>query len=89
MAEKRFRLKKPEKHVCNKCGKVLDEFDEQEHLEIHTILGYGSKYDLEEVHIRLCCDCFDELVDGCKVSPLKGEVPLAGESDLPRGYLLS
>lgn len=58
--------------VCNGCGKPLDEWDMQEDFHIHTTVGYGSEHDMEEVDLRLCCNCFDKLVDSCTVSPVKG-----------------
>jgi hypothetical protein len=64
----------PETKCCNLCGKPLDEWDLQEDFTIHTTVGYGSKYDLSKVHLQLCCDCFDKIVDSCKISPVIGEV---------------
>jgi len=37
-------------------------------------VGYGSKYDLSEVNLQLCCDCFDQLADECEISPVVREV---------------
>ena len=59
--------------VCNCCGKPLDEWDVQEDFHIHTRVGYGSTHDTEEIDLHLCCDCFDKLVDACKVSPVVGD----------------
>lgn len=56
--------------VCNLCGKPLDEWDAQEDFHMHTHVGYGSVHDMEEVDLRLCCDCFDKLVGACTVSPV-------------------
>lgn len=64
----------PETKCCNLCGKPLDEWDLQEDFTIHTTVGYGSKYDLSKVHLQFCCDCFDKIVDSCKISPVIGEV---------------
>lgn len=58
---------------CNICGKDLDLFDMQEDFTIHRRVGYGSKYDLNEIKICFCCGCFDRIVDSCKISPLIGE----------------
>lgn len=58
---------------CNKCGAVLDQWDRQEDYTIHTTCGYGSAHDGDTVELRLCCHCFDELVDQCIVSPVIGE----------------
>lgn len=65
---------------CNICGNPLDEWDLQEDFTIHTVVGYGSKYDLSEVDLRMCCACFDAIVDTCKISPL-----LEGEQDCGYG----
>lgn len=66
-----------ETKYCNFCGKPLDEWDLQEDFSIHTIVGYGSKYDLTEVHLQLCCKCFDKIADECKISPVVREAHLA------------
>jgi hypothetical protein len=55
---------------CSKCGAKFDFWDVQEEYNIHTTCGYGSRYDEDEIFLRLCCKCFDELVDGCKISPV-------------------
>ena len=65
-----LKIKKPTQ--CNICAKELDEFDEQENLIIHTTVGYGSTHDGEEIRLQFCCECFDKIVDECKVSP---EIP--------------
>ena len=59
---------------CSMCGKTLDFLDTQQNLVIHKDMKYGSKYDLHTVHLQLCCECFDNLVDSCKVSPVLGGV---------------
>ena len=56
---------------CNHCGRPLDFWDVQEDLSIHKEkLGYGTKHDGDSVHLQLCCDCFDKLVDECVVNPV-------------------
>lgn len=55
---------------CNKCGKLFDDLDIQEELSLHTTLGYGSKYDGHTIQLDLCCDCLDELIESCKISPI-------------------
>lgn len=57
--------------VCNKCGKKLDLFDRQQRFSIHTKIQYGSVYDGSDVSLNLCCDCFDALINSCKVSPIR------------------
>lgn len=58
---------------CTLCGKAMDEFDENQNLTIHTRLGYGSVHDGDLVHIRLCCDCIDSLIDDCVLDPFEAE----------------
>ena len=54
-------------NVCNLCGKELDFWDVQEDFTLHRHVGYGS----EVIKLRLCCECFDHIVDECKVSPIE------------------
>lgn len=56
---------------CNKCGKQFDEWDTQENFSIHGQVGYGSKYDGDIIELDLCCNCMDELMDSCKISPIQ------------------
>lgn len=55
---------------CNKCGKEMDIWDRQENFYIRGICGYGTKYDGSEIQLNLCCDCMEELIDTCVVSPV-------------------
>ena len=57
--------------ICNHCGKELDFFDLQNDFSIHKRIGYGSVHDGDDVHMRLCSDCFDLLVEECEVSPIE------------------
>lgn len=56
--------------ICNKCGKHFDIWDTQEDFSIYRRLGYGSKHDGDDLELDICCDCMDELIDSCKVSPI-------------------
>ena len=47
------------KVYCNKCGKEMDFWDRQEEISIHT-----------KLELDLCCDCMEELVNSCKISPV-------------------
>ena len=49
--------------VCSMCGKEFDELDLQEDFYFKHYIGYGSKYDLNIFEARLCCDCFDKILD--------------------------
>ena len=57
--------------ICNHCGKELDFFDLQNDFSIHKRIGYGSVHDGDDVHMHLCSECFDKLVEGCEVSPIE------------------
>ena len=57
--------------VCNRCGKKFDIWDTQEDFTIRTQMGYGTKYDGDDLEIHLCCDCMEMLIDGCIISPIK------------------
>ena len=50
------------KTVCNMCGKVFDEWDEEEDFGLHYDVGYGSVFDGEHINCDLCCECFDKLL---------------------------
>ena len=58
------------KVYCNKFGKEMDFWDRQEEFSIHTICGYGTEYDGSTLELDLCCDCMEELVNSCKISPV-------------------
>lgn len=55
---------------CNICGRKMDLWDIQEDNTIHKTAGYGSKYDEEEIELHICCDCMDEIIDQCKITPV-------------------
>lgn len=59
------------KHVCNKCGKELDIWDNQERFYIeNNYLGYGTKYDGDKLRIDFCCKCMEEIIEQCVISPI-------------------
>lgn len=66
---------------CNLCSNPLDEWDLQEDFTIHKFVGYGSRYDLSEVHLQMCCNCFDKIVDSCKINPIIAELELGCPDD--------
>lgn len=74
----------PDQPVCNMCGKPLDELDQQEDFGFDYYIGYGSMHDLEHVHAKFCCNCFDKLLDTlvlhCKINPVVGEYELGGDN---------
>lgn len=57
---------------CNMCGKELDIIDKNADCKFQVHPGFGSKYDLCCVSVRLCCDCFDSFVEKCMIIPVKG-----------------
>ena len=65
-----FSMKHPN-GFCNKCGKILDNVDREASYAINGRIGYGSKYDGEDFELNLCCDCMDNLIDSCLITPLK------------------
>jgi len=50
-------------HRCSMCGETMDEWDAQENRAFRDRIGYGSKYDNDNLDIRWCCNCFDLLID--------------------------
>lgn len=62
------------KTLCNLCGKEFDEIDKCVGFGIHTRVGYGSKFDTDDVDLDLCCECFDKFMDKlileCKINPI-------------------
>ena len=57
--------------TCNRCGKKFDIWDMQENFSINTRLGYGTKYDGDDLELDLCCGCMEKLIDECAISPIK------------------
>lgn len=67
---------------CNGCGRELDFWDVQQNFTIHKRIEYGSIYDESVVDLRLCCDCFDILVQACAISPIQDVAKLSeGDAD--------
>lgn len=62
------------KDCCCMCGKELDDFDKANDFQINHHFGYGSRYDLHQIHARFCNDCCDKLIDSfinkCKINPM-------------------
>lgn len=51
------------KTICNMCGKEFDHWDHYEGFGFDYRVGYGSKYEGEEIVCDLCCSCFDKLLE--------------------------
>ena len=59
-------IKKVEKIICNKCGKVIPVtggIPQEDVLEVEKRWGYHSGKDNQVDGFDLCEDCYDELVD--------------------------
>ena len=52
-----------EKVICTMCGNELDDCDLDSDFNFHRYIGFGSKYDLSIFEARLCCRCFDKILD--------------------------
>lgn len=61
--------------ICSMCSNELDEFDLQENYHFKWWIGYGSKYDLNIFECRLCCHCFDQIID--TIIPMFKNSPLS------------
>ena len=74
------------KRVCNICGKEIKEVEYShknyissfEYAPEHVInyfsisgrMPYGSEFDGNYIDLDICCDCMDEIIKQCKVSPI-------------------
>lgn len=56
---------------CDLCGKVFNNYDEQEGFGLRYEVGYGSRYDGSSINVDICCDCFDKMMDEYIVPKLK------------------
>jgi hypothetical protein len=56
----RVSVKEP---ICTMCGKELDEFDLDARFQVQHYIGFGSVYDLNILEARLCCKCFDKILN--------------------------
>lgn len=56
---------------CNMCGKKFDIWDVMENFAFHRKLGYGTRYDGDTLDLELCCDCMNELIERCKITPIE------------------
>ena len=50
-------------NICTMCSKTLDEADKEQDFHFKQWIGYASKYDMNIFEARLCCDCFDKILD--------------------------
>lgn len=61
------------KVICNLCGRDFDTWDKMEDFSIHKRCGYGTKYDGDTISLDICCECMEQLIDSCRVSPVQGK----------------
>lgn len=57
--------------ICNMCGSGFETTDMTGGLSLYTRLGYGTKYDGDDLELDLCCKCTETLIENCRVSPIK------------------
>ena len=58
---------------CNLCGKDFNELDINNDCSFVIYPGYGSRHDCERIEVDLCCDCMDDLIEKCAISPVTAE----------------
>lgn len=58
---------------CNICGKEFDVCDASENFAIKGKLGYGTKYDGDKLDLHICCECMNNIIDSCVISPVQEE----------------
>lgn len=73
------------KRVCNMCGALFSDVDEELDFGLDMILPYGSEHDMAHLRLDLCCHCLDRLMDeyivpNCKINPL---VEVMDEDEVP------
>ena len=49
--------------VCTMCGNKLDDCDLDANFHFQCYIGFGSTYDLSIFEARLCCKCYDKILD--------------------------
>lgn len=58
---------------CNVCGKKIPEV-EMDHFSLVGRVGYGSRlYDGDYLELDICNDCLDNLINRCKIHPIKND----------------
>lgn len=60
--------------ICNWCGGVITQADEEGSISIHKEMGYGSEFEGVRLGFDLCPTCTDAFIKGtetkCAVSML-------------------
>ena len=62
------------KLICTMCGNELDDCDIDANFHFQHYIGFGSKYDMSLFEARLCCRCYDKILD--KILPMFKNNPL-------------
>lgn len=55
---------------CNICGATMSVGDLHFGYSAYEKLGYGTKYDGCTMRLRVCCNCIEEFIDKCAISPI-------------------
>ena len=55
---------------CNVCGMTMSTVDSHFGFSTYKKLGYGTKYDGCTMMLRVCCNCVEEFIDKCTISPI-------------------
>ena len=62
-------------YTCDMCGNKFDMWDEGEDFHFEHHFGYGTKYDLNDIDVHICCSCMEKILDFAipkfKKNPLK------------------
>ena len=48
---------------CNCCGSEINNTQRPYGIGVHTRIGYGSKFDGQEIDLDLCSDCLDKIMN--------------------------
>lgn len=49
--------------ICNWCGDVMTAEEENNGINLHTFLGYGTKFDGKDFNLDLCPKCTEEFIE--------------------------
>lgn len=59
---------------CNVCGRDTRNTEVHIEIQIHQLIGYGSRYDGEKIDFDVCAKCVDTILEAiskvCKISPI-------------------
>ena len=49
--------------VCNWCGDTMTAEEENNGINLHTYIGYGTKFDGKDFSLDLCPRCTEEFIE--------------------------